>query len=454
MKKRILSVLLTACLCATFLMGCGGSATNSESVKTNGKADGKKEIVFWHSMGGGGGEAINEMVDKFNKENKNNIIVTAQYQGEYDDAINKIKSSKDKKSYPDVMQLYDIGTRWMIDSKLSTPMQKFIDEEKYDTSALEQNLLGYYTVDKKLNSMPFNSSTPILYYNKTAFKEAGLDPEKAPTDFEEIKAYSEKLTKKDGNTVTQYGYSMAIYGWFFEQFLAKQLTPFANNGNGRESSATAVDFKNNGGGLKILKAWKSLYDQGLLGNFGRKTADTQQAFIAGKTAMFIDSTASLNAVLKGVNGKFEVGTAFLPKINKDDKGGVSIGGGSLWILNKDDDAKQKAAFEFIKFMVSPEQQVYWNEKTGYFPVTTKAYDLQEMKDNLAKTPQFKTAIDQLHASPIESRGALLGVFPEARQTNETNIEAVLQGKLTPEEAIDASEKSINSAIEKYNKANK
>lgn len=452
MKRKILSLMLTGVVSMSLLVGCGSSSTKSSADKTN--SDGKTEIVFWHSMGGSGGEAINGMVDKFNKENTSNIHVTAQYQGEYDDAINKIKSSKDKSSYPDIMQLYDIGTRWMIDSNLSTPMQKFIDDEKYDTSSLEPNLVGYYTVDNKLNSMPFNSSTPILYYNKTAFKEAGLDPEKAPTDFDEVKSYSEKLTKKDGENVTQYGYSMAIYGWFFEQFLSKQLTPFANNGNGRDSAATAVDFKNNGGGLKVVNTWKNLYDQGLLGNFGRKTADTQNAFVAGKTAMFIDSTASLNDVLKGVDGKFEVGTAFLPKINKDDKGGISIGGGSLWILNKDDETKQKAAFEFTKFMVSPEEQVYWNEKTGYFPVTTKAYDLQEMKDHLAKTPQFQTAIDQLHASPLESKGALLGVFPEARQTNETNIEAVLQGKLTPEEAIDASEKSINSAIEKYNKANK
>lgn len=454
MKKKILSLMVTACMCISVLAGCGTTGNSASSKTTDAKADGKKEIVFWHSMGGKGGDAINSLVDKFNKENKSNIVVKAQYQGEYDDAINKIKSSKDKSSYPDIMQLYDLGTRWMIDSKLSTPMQKFIDDDKYDTSSLEPNLLAYYTVDNKLNSMPFNSSTPILYYNKNAFKEAGLDPEKAPANFDEIKTYSEKLTKKDGGNVSQYGYSMAIYGWFFEQFLAEQLKPYVNNGNGRDSNATSVDFKNNGGGVKILNAWKDLYDQGLLGNFGRKTADTQQAFMAGKTAMFIDSTASLSSVLDGVKGKFEVGTAFLPKINKEDKGGVSIGGASLWILNKDDQEKQKAAFEFIKFMVAPEQQVYWNEQTGYFPVTTKAYDLQEMKDHLAKTPQFKTAIDQLHASPAESKGALLGVFPEARQTIETNIEAMLQGKASPEDAIDASEKSINSAIEKYNKANK
>jgi sn-glycerol 3-phosphate transport system substrate-binding protein len=450
MKKRILSLIVTACVGMTLLAGCGSTKASTASAKS----DGKTELVFWHSMGGAGGDAINEMVDKFNKENKDNIHVTAQYQGEYDDAINKIKSSKDKNSYPDVMQVYDIGTRWMIDSKIATPMQNFIDDDKYDTSSLEPNLLAYYTVDKKLYSMPFNSSTPILYYNKTAFKAAGLDPEKAPQDFDEIKQYSEKLTKKDGSNVTEYGISLPIYAWLFEEFMAKQLKPYVNNGNGRDAAATSVDFKSNGGGLNILNSWKSLYDQGLLGNYGRKTQDTEQAFIAGKADMFIESTASLKTVLDGVNGKFEVGTAYLPKINKDDKGGVSIGGASMWILDKGDQARQKATFEFIKFMIEPEQQVYWNEKTGYFPVTTKAYDLQEMKDHLQKTPQFKTAMDQLHSSPAESRGALLGVFTEARQIVETNIEAMIQGKSTPEQALDASEKSINTSIEKYNKANK
>lgn len=450
MKKRVLSIILAACVSIASLAGCGKAASTSTSSNNGGKT----EVVFWHSMGGTNGDALNEMVDKFNKENKENIHVTAQYQGEYDDAINKVKSTKDKKAYPDVMQVYDIGTRWMIDSKIATPIQKFIDDDKYDTSSLEPNLLAYYSVDNKLYSMPFNSSTPILFYNKTAFKAAGLDPEKAPQDFDEIKQYSEKLTKKDGSTVSEYGFSMAIYAWLFEEFMAKQLKPYANNGNGREAAATSVDFKNNGGGLNILNTWKSLYDQGLLGNFGRKTQDTQDAFVSGKADMYIDSTATLASVLKGVNGKFEVGTAALPKINKDDRGGVSIGGASLWMLDKGDDAKQKATFEFIKFMISPEEQVYWNEKTGYFPVTTKAYDLPEMKDHLEKTPQFKTAIDQLHSSPVESKGALLGVFTEARQTVETNIEAMLQGKQSPEQAIDVSEKAINTSIDKYNKANK
>lgn len=449
MKKKVISLLILTTLLTTLLAACN----TGKSTKTNSENK-VAEIVFWHSMGGVGGEAIDKMVGNFNSS-QSKIKVTAQYQGTYDDAINKMKSSQQGNAGPDVMQLYDIGTRWMIDSGYAVPIQKLIDADKFDTSTLEPNLLGYYTVNNKLHSMPFNSSTPILYYNKTAFKDAGLDPEKPPKTFDEIKEMSKKLTKKDAsNKIIQYGYSMAVYGWFFEQLMVKQGQLYANNENGRKDKATAVEFDKNGAGLKIFKVWKELYDSGNFGNFGRKTSDTQNAFIAGNTAIMIDSTSVLNSVLKGIGGKFEVGTAFLPKLNESDKGGVSIGGGSLWIMDKKDEGKQKASWEFIKFMVSPEQQVYWNKSTGYFPVTKKAYDLQEMKEQLKQYPQFQTAIDQLHQSPLESRGALLGIFPEARQTIETNIESMISNKMTPEQAVENSAKSINSAIEKYNKTNK
>ena len=145
------------------------------------------------------------------------------------------------------MQLYDIGTRWMIDSGYALTMQDLIDQTGSDISALEPNILDYYSIDGKLYSMPFNSSTPILYYNKDAFAAAGLDPEKPPTTFDELVQYSEALTIKDGNTITQYGSALRIYGWFFEQFLVKQNQEFANNGNGRDGDgATAVAFDTNG----------------------------------------------------------------------------------------------------------------------------------------------------------------------------------------------------------------
>jgi sn-glycerol 3-phosphate transport system substrate-binding protein len=111
-------------------------------------------------------------------------------------------------------------------------------------------------------------------------------------------------------------------------------------------------------------------------------------------------------------------------------------------------------FEFLKFMVSPEEQAYWNANTGYFPVNKKAYELKAVKENLVKYPQFQTAIDQLHASTPDDSGALLGIFPEARATIETNIEAMLSGQQTPQQALDNAAKTVNSAIDKYNRTNK
>ena len=408
------------------------------------------KLVFWHSMGGAGGEGINQLTEQFNAS-QDRIIVEAQYQGSYDDAINKLKSATIGDASPDIMQLYDIGTRWMIDSGYAYKMQDFIDSEGYDVSKLEQNILAYYSINDELYSMPFNSSTPILYYNKDAFVEAGLDPEIAPTTLDEMIAVSEALTLTEGDKVTRYGANIQVYGWFFEQFMVKQQLDYANNENGRSTEgATAVNFDSNGGGLAIMHKWKEAVDSGYIINLGRDSDTNKEAFTSGKSAMYLASTASLSGILSSIDGKFELGTSYFPSINADDQGGVSIGGGSLWMLDKDDQAKADASWEFIKFMVSPEVQVQWAKATGYFPITTESYALPAMAEHLEAAPQFKTAIDQLHAS-TGSEGALLAVFPEARACIEENLEKVLNNEITPEEAITNSATTINKALERYNK---
>ncbi|HBM80123.1 MAG TPA: ABC transporter substrate-binding protein, partial [Clostridiaceae bacterium] len=166
-----------------------------------------------------------------------------------------------------------------------------------------------------------------------------------------------------------------------------------------------------------------------------------------------ESTAALAGLLKGAGNRFGIGTAYLPSISESkDKGGVIIGGASLWAINNGDESKQKAVWEFIKYMISPEQQVIWNSQSGYFPVTTKAYDLQSMQDHLKQFPQFKTAIDQLHGTALTeaTKGGCVGVFQEARATVESEIEKMLQNKETPDQTIENAAKTINSAIENYN----
>lgn len=466
MKKKTVSLVLAAIMALGALAGCGGGKTIAEqNQETSAEAEGGSregdsaemadasevsgtEISFWHSMGGVNGQAIDTLVEQFNEENEYGITVNAQYQGEYDDSLNKLKSAQIGNMGADLVQVYEIGTRFMIDSGWIIPMQEMVDADGYDVSQIEPNLAAYYTIDDKLYSMPFNSSTPIMYYNKDMFDKAGIT--EIPESLEGIEAIGDKLLNEGGAGEVM---SMSIYGWFFEQLIGKQGLEYANNGNGRTDAATAVAFDENGAAENILTAWKSLNDKGYAPVVGKGGDAGLADFSAGKSAITLGSTASLKQILQDVNGKFEVGTAYFPKIKDSDEGGVSIGGASLWALNNEDPKKLRATWEFVKFLISPESQAYWNTQTGYFPVTTAAQEEQVFKDNLAQYPQFQTAIDQLHDSAPEYVGALLSVFPEARATVESEIESLLNGKQSVEDTVTNMADSINESIEEYNLVN-
>jgi sn-glycerol 3-phosphate transport system substrate-binding protein len=417
------------------------------------KSDSVTKVAFWHSMGGDiGGKAIPQMANDFNAM-QDTCYVEPIYQGSYDDSLNKLKAGLQSKDTPAVIQLFDIATRLMVDLKVVTPVQDYIDKENYDVSDLEPNVLAYYTVDGKQYSMPFNTSTPMLYYNKDMFVAAGLDPDKPPRTFAEFEEAARKLTIKEGDKTTVYGGAFAIYGWFFEQFMAVSGGQYVDSNNGRDGLPTKATF-NDAKGVAILDWWKRMYDEGILGNYGRKTVDTRNAFLAGQTAMFIESTAVLRGMIDGSAGKFEIGTAFLPRPDEAafENYGTIIGGGSLWVINNRPQAEQDCAWEFIKYQAAPAQQAYWHTMSGYFPIRKAAYDEPLDKEWTAKYPQFATAIEQLHATKInfETRGALIGVFPTARQTIETAIEEILAGQATPQEALDKAAEAVTLAIDDYN----
>jgi len=444
MKRTLYLLVIVTMLTSLLGTACGGTPAPTGPVK----------IAFWHSMGGTNGEAINTMTKAFN-DAQTKCVAEAVFQGSYDDSLNKLKAGLQSKDVPAVVQLFDLATRLMVDMGVVVPMQDFINKEKYNISDYETNVLAYYTVDNKLYSMPFNTSNPMVYYNKDMFKAAGLDPNKPPRTYAEVQDYARKLTKKDASgKVTQYGISIAVYGWFFEQLLAVQGGLYVNNGNGRDARATAAAF-NSPEGVKILTWWKSMFDEGILGNFGRATADTQKAFDAQQTAMIIESTAGLRARLNAAQGKFELGTGFLPRSSEEDfkKSGTIIGGASLWILKDRPAAEQQCAWEFVKHMTSAQQQAYWHIASGYYPVHKRGYDEPSDKEWRAKYPQFETAIEQLHMAPNirATQGGLIGVMPTARQTIEAAIEEVLAGKATPKEALDKAAASVTQAIVDYNK---
>ena len=454
--KRSLSVILTIAMVLGLLLSACGTTAEPTAVQAEPTAVAPAAPVainFWHAMSGHNGEVIEELVKRFN-ESQSEVVVTSTFQGSYDDEINKLKAGLQSKDVPAVVQVYDLGTRLLIDLKVITPMQDFIDREGFEISDIEPNVANYYSVDGRLQSMPFNTSNPVLYYNKNLFKEAGLDPEKAPRTWDEVAEYSRALTKKDASgNVTQWGCTFAMYGWFVEQFIAVQGGYYVNNENGRTALATEATF-NGPEGVALLTWWKSLIDEGICANLGRSTTDTKKAFDSGVAAMTLDSTAGLRDRISAAEGKFEVGVGFLPRAKEADYGtaGTIIGGASVWIINQRPAEEQEAAWKFVKFMSSADSQAYWHIQTGYYPINAKGYNHPDDVAWREQYPQFQVAIDQLHMSPLNNvtAGGLIGVFPEARQTVEAAMEECFAGQATPQEALDKAAASVTQAIKDYN----
>lgn len=365
---------------ALLLAACGGGTgspggSETAGIDFNAKAPAQPvEVTFWHGFAAGANQdATNYLVQKFNDAHQGKIHVTATYTGNYDDTYSKLKiaiQSGKADQVPSIAQIYDIGTRFMIDSKATTQMQTFIDHDRFSTADLEPNVLGYYQVGGKLYSMPWNTSQPLLYYNQDAFQAAGLDPAKAPKTLDEIRAMAEKLTRKDaaGQTV-QYGFGAAIYGWFLEQFTARADALYCDNGNGRDKNATKVLF-NQPQDVKVVDWWTKMVKDGLALNTGRNTTDAQNAFKAGRVAINLESTGSLRGYQAGI--KFKLGAAAWPRSEDSSAGGPIIGGASLWIMNKRPSYEQVAAWEFVKFLEQPDSMAYFHTHTGYFPVNRKA----------------------------------------------------------------------------------
>lgn len=416
-------------------------------------APGVTEITFWHSMDSSNGVALNTLVDRFNQANADKIKVTAVFQGAYDDAITKYKASVQSNTTPSMVQIYDIGTQFMIDSQQVVPIVDFAARDSYSLTDIQPNIAAYYTVAGKQWSMPLNSSVPLLYYNKTAFKAAGLDPDKPPKNLAEIRAAAEKLSKSNGGPI-QYGFGAAIYGWLLEQFASTTSTLYCNAENGRDGLRVSEAAINSEPVRETVAWWKQMVDDGLAVNTGRATKDAQDAFKAGQTAMTLESTGQVKGFSAAAEGKFELGAAAYPTVSGTLAGGAgpSIGGASMWVSGPGhSEAEKEASWQFIKFLTQPDSQAFWHTSTGYFPVNVKALDLPLDKEWLAKNPLFQVAIDSLGSTKIgpTTTGCVAGSMPQIRKASEDGLERALIGN-DPEQSLQQVQENVAATIANYN----
>jgi len=421
--SKLVSCLLVLCM----LLSLGFASAMAEETTPAPVPEGRREVVFWHCFGGSIGEAVQRVVDNFNAS-QDEIWVTSIFQGGYDDCLTKLKAAVPAGTGPDVFQMFELGTTFLVNSGWTIPFQEMLE-------------------------IPFNPSTPIMYYNKTAFEEAGLDPNNPPTTFAEIIAIADKLTVKEGNRTTRYAMGLPIYGWFFENFLAGMGSNYVNMDNGRSGHATAIEFDTNGAGKHILETWKQMIDDGILYNFGADNAASRDAFIAGQTAITLESTAQLRTLLDGSAGKFELGTAYLPSMLEKTQNGVIIGGANLWLSKKDDEQKVNDAWSFIKYATSAPVSAQFSMDTGYFCANTKAYDEPNFQAYLQENPNFLTAINQLHDCPINyaTQGASVGVMPELRAIFQEEAALYFDDAETVDETLAHMAEKSNAAIQSYNK---
>ena len=422
----------------------GDNNTEGATEENTTTPDGEKvKIEFWHAMSGPNQQAIDDIVADYNAS-QDKYEVESLFQGSYEESLTKLRSVGGTADAPAIMQVFEVGTKYMIESGYIEPVQTFIDKDDYDIGQLEENILNYYSVEDQLYSMPFNSSTPVMLYNKDAFKAAGLDPEDPPETFEEVKAAAEKLTNGD-----MKGFSILLYGWFFEEMLATQGGLYVDADNGRTGQVTEALF-NGEEGRRVFEFLKEMNDAGTLGNFGSAWDDLRTAFVSGQVAMYLDSSAGISGVVE--SAPFEVGGAYIPYSEETDRNGVIIGGASLWMMNGISEEEQSGAWDFMKYLQTAPVQAKWHVTTGYFAINPAAYDEAIVKERWAQYPQFQVTVNQLQDTKpsTATQGALISVFPESREHIVTAIEELYQGG-DPQEVLDKAAESTNRAIEIANK---
>ncbi len=410
----------------------------------------KVKITFWHAFGGGRTAFIQRMVDDFNYTHPG-IEVKAEYKGSYRDTLNAAILAARQGNPPHIVQIFEVGSQLALDSGIFVPIEDFVPADlKFQLADYIKPVANYYRIKGKFNSIPWNSSNPILYYNKTIFKKAGLDPENPPKTFGEVMKACEKIaaTKAAPKCIT-----WPLHSWFVEQWVAEQGALLANNENGRAARATDV-FIDSEAMKRIMKWWKAMYDKGYYAYTGKPEDwdGSNQIFVSQQAAMEITSTSDVTFMQNAAfeNG-FELGTGFLPIPDGVERNGTVVGGASLWLTKAHPKKEQEAALTFLLWFTNTENMVRWHKGTGYFPVLNTSVKVLDWQHWFTRNPAYKAAFDQLLASKANraTQGALIGPFPEIRTIIENAVQAIFQGKPI-DQVLKEADAQADKALREYN----
>ena len=412
------------------------------------------EIQFWHSMGGALGDKVNELAGKFNASQKDYRVVPT-FKGSYPESMTAAIAAFRAGNAPHILQVFEVGTATMMAAKGAVvPVYKLMKDadEPFNPKAYIGPVAGYYT-DAKGNmlSFPFNSSTAIFYWNKDAFKKAGLDPNKPPRTWKELVAAAEKL-KASGQ---QCAYTTSWPSWVHvENFSAWHNVPIATKDNGL--AGLDSEFRINSPlHVRQLTMLQDLAKRGMFSYAGRTNQGTAK-FVSGECAMLTESTGGQANVRRGA--KFDWAVTNIPYW--DDVAGAPqnaiIGGASLWVMGGKTNNSYKGVAKFFAFLSRPEVQMEWHKDTGYVPITYAAYEMTKKSGFYDQNPGAEVAIKMLTNKPAtsNSKGLRFGNFVQGREVIEEEMENVIAGKKEPKPALDDAARRANEILRKFEAANR
>jgi len=415
----------------------------------------RTKIVWWHAMTAALADEVARIATGFNAS-QDAVEIEAVYKGSYADTLNAVIAASRAGQAPHLVQVFEVGTGTMLAAgKAVKPVWELAGETglTIDPKAYIPAVRGYYSLaDGRMASMPFNSSTAVMWYNKDAFRKAGLDPDTPPKTWQEVRAAAETIKAKDAAPVAM---TTSWPVWIqFEQYSALHNLAFATKSDGFDGLDAELVF-NNKAQVKHIERLLEMSKDGSFKYAGRDAAP-DPLIVSGEAAISFGSSSSRGNLVK--SAKFDWAEAYLPydpEIIQRPENSI-IGGASLWTMTAPGRTPEeyKAVAAFLKYIGKPDIDATWAQNTGYVPVTFAGYEVLKQQGFFNKNVGADIPVEQLARGSMtdNTKGLRLGRLPEIRNIIQEELEKALQGGQTAQQALDTAVTRGNKVLKEFAKS--
>jgi sn-glycerol 3-phosphate transport system substrate-binding protein len=445
-RRRLLkgSALTAGAVGVTGCLGTFGGSTGSGSGPSMQPVS-EDGLTLWHAMGGGLGETLNAIGDRFEEET--DVSINMEFQDSYENVLTKFLGALDSGKVPDFAQIDSLFAAQVLGTDKVEAVENFLSDD-FPTDDFLPNVTEFFTVDGTLFSLPFNNSNAILYYNRTAFEEAGLDPDSPPRTIADVEEYSRTLVDEG---VVDAGITWPNHVWFVEHWYstAGQMLFDAKNGHDGQPSTLLTDNETAG---SLYDWWRRMAQDDLFSNPGIEAwGEATSTFLSQNAAMLLTSTAFVRGAREGANKNgFEVDNAFYPTVGENRVGPV-IGGASFFVPKGLPEGRREDVRSFLEFMATPKTQIEWHKGTGYYPIRQTAVDRLSSDGWFEKNPMFRTAMDQLQESKDDpaTKRMLVGPARQCQVTIQDTSVEVFSKKTSVDGGLSNMKSQVESSLEDY-----